>query len=199
MTTEFIEIRRRALAVYLNKVVGSCNMLKSTSERPIKEHAIDNQQLLETLLLGIRLREAAAFWDCQQLRLCQEMWLLGGKVENIHMQAAHPVLYQSKDLQNFLEASEDEWAMDMARANHESSGGNPAQKTLNSTLAKLKLFGQQTVAGGKHADEEEDPEYLKVLAAMLVRERHRPAYGPFSSISDIIGDACNRPITLSSS
>ena len=41
------------------------------------------------------------------------------------MQAAHPVLYQSKDLQNFLEASEDEWAMDMARANHESSGGNP--------------------------------------------------------------------------
>ena len=115
------------------------------------------------------------------------------------MQAAHPVLYQSKDLQNFLEASEDEWAMDMARANHESSGGNPAQKTLNSTLAKLKLFGQQTVAGGKHADEEEDPEYLKVLAAMLVRERHRLAYGPISSISDIIGDAFNRPITLSSS
>lgn len=80
------------------------------------------------------------------------------------MQAAHRVLYQSKDLQNFLEASEDEWAMDMARANHETSGGNPAQKTLNNTLAKLKLFGQQTVAGGgKHADEEEDPEYLKVI------------------------------------
>lgn len=80
------------------------------------------------------------------------------------MQAAHPALYQSKDLQNFLEASEEEWAMEMARANHESSGGNPAQKTLNNTLAKLKLFGQQTVAGaaGKHADEEEDPEYLKV-------------------------------------
>ena len=77
------------------------------------------------------------------------------------MQAAHPVLYQSKDLQSFLEASEDEWAMEMARAKHEG-GANPAQKTLNNTLAKLKLFGQQTVAGGKHADEEEDPEYLKV-------------------------------------
>ncbi len=75
-------------------------------------------------------------------------------------QAAHPVLYQSKDLQNFLEASEDVWANEMARAKHESA--NPAQKTLNNTLAKLKLFGQQTVAGGKHADEEEDPEYLKV-------------------------------------
>ena len=51
--------------------------------------------------------------------------------------------------------------MEMARAKHEV-GANPAQKTLNNTLAKLKLFGQQTVAGGKHADEEEDPEYLKV-------------------------------------
>ena len=81
--------------------------------------------------------------------------------ENNSMQAAHPALYQSKDLQNFLEASEDEWAMEMARAKHDG-GANPAQKTLNNTLAKLKLFGQQTVAGGKHADEEEDPEYLKV-------------------------------------
>ena len=75
-------------------------------------------------------------------------------------QAAHPVLYQSKDLQNFLEASEDVWAQEMARAKHESA--NPAQKTLNTTLAKLKLFGQQTVAGGKTADDDEDPEYLKV-------------------------------------
>ena len=99
-----------------------------------------------------------------------------------HTQAAHPVLYQSKDLQNFLEASEDEWAMDMARANHESSGGNPAQKTLNSTLAKLKLFGQQTVAGGKHADEEEDPEYLKVLAAMPIEERRRHHKALFSYV-----------------
>ena len=102
------------------------------------------------------------------------------------MQAAHPVLYQSKDLQNFLEASEDEWAMDMARANHESSSGNPAQKTLNNTLAKLKLFGQQTVAGGKHVDEEEDPEYLKVLAAMIVKECHWPIYSSFCSVFDCI-------------
>ena len=108
-------------------------------------------------------------------------------METGHMQAAHPVLYQSKDLQNFLEASEDEWAMDMARANHESSGGNPAQKTLNSTLAKLKLFGQQTVAGGKHADEEEDPEYLKVLAAPVIKQCFCPSSGPVWLVSDHMG------------
>ena len=102
------------------------------------------------------------------------------------MQAAHPVLSQSKDLQNFLDASEDEWAMDMARANHESSCGNPAQKTLHNTLAKLKLFGQQTVAGGKHVDEEEDPEYLKVLAGMTVKECHWPTYNPYSFVYDRI-------------
>ena len=85
---------------------------------------------------------------------------------NVCSQAAHPVLCQSKDLQSFLEASEDEWAMEMARAKHEG-GANPAQKTLNSTLAKLKLFGQQTVAGGKHPDDEEDPEYLKACMQAL--------------------------------
>jgi len=74
-------------------------------------------------------------------------------------------LAQSKDLQNFLEASEEDFSIEVARANHESAGGaNAAKKTLTSTLQKLKDLGQQTqnLVSGKHTDEEEDPEYLKV-------------------------------------
>ena len=80
------------------------------------------------------------------------------------VQAAHPALAQSKDLQNFLEASEEDFAIEVARANHESAGGaNAAKKTISSTLQKLKDLGQQTqnLVSGKHTDEEEDPEYLK--------------------------------------
>ncbi|BDA48046.1 Sorting nexin-2 [Coccomyxa sp. Obi] len=108
MTTEFIETRRRALSVFLNRV------------------------------------------------------------------AAHPALAQSKDLQNFLEASEEDWAIEVARANHESAGGNAAKKTLSNTLQKLKDLGQQTqnLVSGKHTDEEEDPEYLKVREYMFQLEAH---------------------------
>ncbi|EIE27299.1 Vps5-domain-containing protein [Coccomyxa subellipsoidea C-169] len=79
--------------------------------------------------------------------------------------AAHPALAQSKDLQNFLEASEEDFAIEVARANHESAGGaNAAKKTLSSTLQKLKDLGQQTqnLVSGKHTDEEEDPDALIV-------------------------------------
>ncbi len=79
-------------------------------------------------------------------------------------QAAHPALAGSRDLQAFLEASEEEWAAEVARASYEAAGGNAAQKAVASTLARLKNLGQQTqsLVSGKHADEEEDPEYLKV-------------------------------------
>lgn len=83
------------------------------------------------------------------------------------MQAAHPALAQSKDLQNFLEASEEDWMIEVARANYESAGStNAAKKTLSSTLQKLKDLGQQTqnLVSGKHTDEEEDPEYLKACS-----------------------------------
>ncbi|KAK9907499.1 hypothetical protein WJX75_004827 [Coccomyxa subellipsoidea] len=89
--------------------------------------------------------------------------------------AAHPALAQSKDLQNFLEASEEDWAIEVARANHESAGStNAAKKTLSSTLQKLKDLGQQTqnLVSGKHTDEEEDPEYLKVREYMFQLEAH---------------------------
>ena len=150
-------------------------MLKSSLERLVQVHMIEIPCPLEMLLICIRLERGVCFPKVSATAVLSRDVAAWRMTEKAHVQAAHPVLYQSKDLQNFLEASEDEWAMDMARANHESSGGNPAQKTLNNTLAKLKLFGQQTVAGGKHADEEEDPEYLKVLAAMLIKRCHWPS------------------------
>lgn len=91
-------------------------------------------------------------------------------------QAAHHELSQSKDLQNFLEASEDEFAMEVERANHESSGGNSAKKTLSATLQKLKDFGHQTqnLVQGKHVDEEEDPEYLKASTTLNSAQFNEP-------------------------
>lgn len=58
--------------------------------------------------------------------------------------------------------------MEVERANHESSGGNNAKRTLSATLQKLKDFGQQTqnLVQGKHVDEEEDPEYLKACTSL---------------------------------
>lgn len=89
-------------------------------------------------------------------------------------QAAHPALAGSRDLQAFLEANEEEWGAEMGRAGHDGAssmhsamggggGGNAAQKAMASTLQKLKSLGHQTqsLVSGKHADEEEDPEYLK--------------------------------------
>ena len=89
-------------------------------------------------------------------------------------QAAHPALAGSRDLQAFLEANEEEWGLEMSRAGHDGAssmhsamggggGGNAAQKAVASTLQRLKNLGHQTqtLVSGKHADEEEDPEYLK--------------------------------------
>jgi hypothetical protein len=61
--------------------------------------------------------------------------------------------------------------MEVERANHESSGStNSAKKTLTSTIQKLRDFGHQTqsLVSGKHADEEEDPEYLKASKTLLL-------------------------------
>ncbi|KAK9806881.1 hypothetical protein WJX72_006093 [[Myrmecia] bisecta] len=75
--------------------------------------------------------------------------------------AAHPVLQTSRDLQNFLEASEDEWATEVSRAQYESSG---AKKRFSNTLQMFKDLGHSTAAlvTGKSADEEEEPDYLQV-------------------------------------
>ena len=78
-------------------------------------------------------------------------------------QAAHPVLWSSSSLQLFLEASEGDFLLEVARGTHEAGGG--AKKKLASTLQLFRDLGQSTanlVASGRHQDEEEDPDYLKV-------------------------------------
>ena len=78
------------------------------------------------------------------------------------MQACHPSLNSSKELQLFLEMSEDEFAHEVARAQMES--GSAAKKTLASTLQLFRDIGHSTanLMSGKHDDEEEDPDYIKV-------------------------------------
>ena len=73
----------------------------------------------------------------------------------------HPGLKTSKDLQLFLEGSEDEWAAEMSHASFEASG---TKKKLAQTLQLFKDFGHSTASlvSGKSDDEDEDPEYLKV-------------------------------------
>ena len=79
------------------------------------------------------------------------------------MQACHPSLKGSRDLQLFLETSEDEFAHEVARAHMEQ--GSATKKTLASTLQLFKDIGHHTanLMSGKLDDEEEDPDYIKVL------------------------------------
>lgn len=79
------------------------------------------------------------------------------------MQACHPSLKLSKDLQLFLATSEDEFAHEVARAQMEQ--GSATKKTLASTLQLFKDIGHHTanLMSGKLDDEEEDPDYIKVL------------------------------------
>ena len=69
---------------------------------------------------------------------------------------------RSKELQLFLETSEDEFAHEVARAQMEQGGS--AKKTLASTLQLFKDLGHSTanLMSGKHDDEDEDPDYIKV-------------------------------------
>lgn len=78
------------------------------------------------------------------------------------VQASHPSLRTSKALQHFLETSEDEFAHEVARAHMEQGSG--AKKTLASTLQLFKDLSHSTanLMSGKHDDEEEDPDYIKV-------------------------------------
>lgn len=90
----------------------------------------------------------------------------------INRVACHPSLKSSRDLQLFLETSEDEFAHEVARAQMEQGGG--AKKTLASTLQMFKDLGHSTanLMSGKHDDEEEDPDYIKVRDYIVQLEAH---------------------------
>ncbi len=93
-------------------------------------------------------------------------------------QASHPALTHSKDLQHFLEASEEDWSIEVARANHEAAGGgNSAKRKLANTLQMFRDLGHSTkeLIAGKSADEDEDSEYLKA------RPRWPPLHGSASA------------------
>ena len=118
-----------------------------------------------------------------------------GPVYTVPKQAAHPALAGSRDLQAFLEANEEEWGLEMSRSSHDGSssmhsssggggGGNAAQKAMASTLQKLKNLGHQTqsLVSGKHADEEEDPEYLK--ASLYTRSPRASVVGSLQHSAD---------------
>jgi hypothetical protein len=77
------------------------------------------------------------------------------------LQAAHSALRGSRDLQNFLEATEDEWATEMGRASYENSGSS---KTLGSTMQLIRNVQRSAVnlVYSKSDDDEEDHDYVKV-------------------------------------
>lgn len=79
-------------------------------------------------------------------------------------QAAHPGLQASTALQSFLEASEEDFALDVSRQAQQEGGG--AKKKLASTLQLFRDLGASTASlvTGRSLEEEEDPEYLKACA-----------------------------------
>lgn len=82
--------------------------------------------------------------------------------------AAHPTLSKSPELQLFLEATEDTWAVEMARGQAASTGGAAAgpKSVLENTVGFFKGLGAAAgslVGGsGRAADAAEDQEYIKV-------------------------------------
>ena len=89
-------------------------------------------------------------------------------------QAAHPSLEGSTVLQNFLELSEEEWSLEMARsASHHERSGSFGKSKLDRTLQLFKDLTHNTASlvQGKHDEDDEDPEYLKVhLASHFCRQ-----------------------------
>ena len=72
-------------------------------------------------------------------------------------------------LQNFLEASEEEWSLEMSRTAgfQERSGSLGGSKgKLDRTLQLFKELTHNTASlvHGRHDEDDEDPEYLKVCA-----------------------------------
>lgn len=95
--------------------------------------------------------------------------------------AAHPVLCKSPDLQLFLEATEDTWAVEMARGQASLAAANGTvggpKKRLGDAVGWFKGLGQAATSivstgGGRAADAAEGPEYIKVRDYLLALESH---------------------------
>ena len=98
------------------------------------------------------------------------------------VQAAHPALQASSVLQQFLEASEEDWALEISRAQAFGGGsgtssfmgsGGPKSK-LDRTLQMFRDLGHSTASlvHGKHDEDDEDPDYLKVTHSLQCGRFH---------------------------
>eukprot|EP00882_Tetradesmus_deserticola_P028606 GHRQ01031874.1.p1 GENE.GHRQ01031874.1~~GHRQ01031874.1.p1 ORF type:complete len:359 (+),score=175.37 GHRQ01031874.1:31-1077(+) len=95
--------------------------------------------------------------------------------------AAHPVLAKSAELQLFLEATEDTWAVEMARGQAAAAGaaaggaGGP-KKRLEDAVGWIKGLGTAATSivgsSSRAADAAEDPEYIKVRDYLVALESH---------------------------
>lgn len=85
--------------------------------------------------------------------------------------AAHPVLKESRELQIFLEANEEEWALEMAKAQAETAVTN---KKMDGAFQWFKTLqhSASNVLAGKSDESAEDPEYIKVKEYITNLEGH---------------------------
>lgn len=85
--------------------------------------------------------------------------------------AAHPVLRDSRELQTFLESSEDEWALEMAKSQAEVA---VTARKMDGAFQWLRTLqhSASNVLAGKSDESAEDPEYLKVKEYINHLEGH---------------------------
>lgn len=90
--------------------------------------------------------------------------------------AAHPILSTSPELQLFLEATEDTWAVEMARGQSAAAitaaaGAGGSKTVLENTVGFFKGLGAAATSivggSGRAGDAAEDPEYIKVCTGYL--------------------------------
>ncbi|WIA39527.1 hypothetical protein OEZ86_005618 [Tetradesmus obliquus] len=93
--------------------------------------------------------------------------------------AAHPVLAKSASLQLFLEATEDTWAVEMARGQAAAAGaaaGGGPKKRLEDAVGWIKGLGAAATnivgSSSRATDTAEDPEYIKVRDYLVALESH---------------------------
>ena len=76
-------------------------------------------------------------------------------------------------MQQFLEASEEDWSLEMSRFNSSYSGNRPStpKGRLDRTIQMFKELSHNTASlvHGKHDEDDEDPDYLKVALPLAPR------------------------------
>eukprot|EP01024_Parvocaulis_polyphysoides_P016854 TRINITY_DN17476_c0_g1_i2.p1 TRINITY_DN17476_c0_g1~~TRINITY_DN17476_c0_g1_i2.p1 ORF type:complete len:201 (+),score=32.87 TRINITY_DN17476_c0_g1_i2:90-692(+) len=84
----------------------------------------------------------------------------------INRVANHPELYKTKEVQLFLEASEQDWWQHKRLYKHEE---NAQKSTVGQTMQFLKGIAHTTtnLVQGRSVEAEEDPEYLRIRGVLV--------------------------------